>query len=669
MRKASWITLGALVGIGIAVGVTLRVLADAPSAIAPPEAQADLESGPRTLRAAEAGVGRLIPDLTAKDLDGKPLSLGQLAGPKGLVLAAFSSSCPVGKRFAPALGRLEAAYARRGFRFAYLSPYATDTPESLRSLAKSAGIRGPLLRDGDRKLCAALGLETTTEVLVLDAARTLAYRGAVSDQYGPTWSLEAPRRKYLAEALEAVLAGTTPPIMATTAPGCAVEVKPRTARTPPVTYHARVSRIVQANCVECHRKGGLAPFSLETSADVSAHAAMIERVVEAGRMPPWFAAPAAPGQPSRWANDRTLAATDKRDLLRWLHGPRPLGQPAEAPLPRRYDPDWSIGKPDAIFQLAEPVPVKADGTMPYVVREIETHFTQDRWVQSIEVAPTDRAVVHHVLVLLRDGKSRGEGLDEHSDFFGIYVPGNSTLVYPEGFAKKLPAGARLHFQIHYTPTGKATTDQTRLGLKFAAKAPEHEVRVAGVANPRLSIPAGAANHAESARLPVPMDAKIMAFLPHMHLRGKAARYEVVAPNGTRQTLLDVPKYDFNWQLYYRLAQPISVKRGSRIDFVGRFDNSTNNPANPDPTRKVRWGPQTTDEMLLGYLEFYTDTPDPTSNTGVTTLFNRADRNHDGKVTPDELPDGVLFRKLDVNSDGAISLEEAQARLPEVSAGK
>lgn len=669
MRKASWIKLGALVGVGIAAGVTLRVLADAPSAVAPPEAQAELESGPRVLRAAEGGVGRLVPDLAAKDLAGKLFTLSQLAGPKGLVLAVFSSSCPVGKRFAPALGKLEAAYAARGLRFAYVSPMPTETPEELRSLAKAAGMRGPILRDSGRKLCAALGVNTTTEVLVLDAARTVVYRGAVSDQYGPTWSLDAPRRSYLAEALAAVASSAPIRVPATTAPGCALEVSSTQPATPAVTYHARVSRIVQDNCVECHRKNGLAPFSLETAADLSTHAAMIERVVEAGRMPPWFAAPAAPGQPSRWANDRTLAAGDKHDLLDWLKGSRPVGKLTEAPLPRHYNPDWSIGQPDTVFQLPAPVAVKAEGTMPYVLREVETHFTEDRWVNAIEVAPTDRAVVHHVLVLLRNGSTPGGGQDEHSDFFGIYVPGNSTLVYPEGFAKRLPAGARLLFQIHYTPNGKSTTDQTRLGLKFAAKAPEHEIRVAGVANPRLSIPAGAADHAEKARLPVPIDAKILAFLPHMHLRGKAARYEVVTPNGTRQTLLDVPKYDFNWQLYYRLTQPISVKRGSRIEFIGRFDNSAGNPANPDPARTVRWGPQTTDEMLLGYLEFYTDAPDPTSNAGVAALFKRADRSSDGKVTPDELPDGVLFRKLDVNGDGAITLEEAQERLPKVSAGK
>lgn len=661
MRRAGWIGLGAALGVATAAGITLRGLSAAPGGVAPPEAQGELERGPRVLRAAEAGVGRLAPDLMAKDLAGKPVSLARLMGSKGLVLAVVSSSCPVSKRFAPVLGKLEAAFLTRGMRFAYIAALSTDTPESLRSLAKSAGMHGPILRDGDRNLCFALGMQTTTEVLVLDGARTVVYQGAVSDQYGPTWSLDAPRRRFLADALEAVVTGGAPQVPATTAPGCALEH----SASPParaVTYHGRVSRIVQANCLECHRKAGLAPFSLETAADVSAHAAMIERVVAAGRMPPWFSAPAEAGKPSRWANDRTLAPDDKRDLLGWLRGSRPSGKIADAPLPRQYTSDWSIGKPDEIFQLAEPVPVKAEGTMPYVVRDVETHFSEDRWVQAIEVAPTDRAVVHHVLVLLRDANSRGAP-DEHSDFFGIYVPGNSTLVYPEGFAKKIPAGARLRFQIHYTPNGRATTDQTRLGLKFAAQPPEHEVHVAGIANPRLSIPAGAADHMETARLPVPMDAKILAFLPHMHLRGKAARYEVVAPGGARQTLLDVPKYDFNWQLYYRLAQPIPVKRGSRIEFTGRFDNSAGNPANPEPTRTVRWGPQTTDEMLLGYLEYYLDAPGPTAKPGVATLFSRADRNNDGRVTPDELPDKPLFQKLDANGDGAITLEEAEARLP------
>ncbi|MGV3722279.1 MAG: redoxin domain-containing protein [Actinomycetota bacterium] len=678
MKSHGWIILAGALAAGAAGHATLRQVSAAPiDAKAQDSAAAELDRGPRIRPAGDAGIGRLIPNFAARDLAGKPVSISQLKGRRGLVLAVVSSSCPVGKRLAPALGRLEAEYAAQGVPFAYVAPLASDTPDSLRAMAREAALRGPILRDAKRELTTALGVGSTTEVLVLDAARTLVYRGAVSDQYGPTWSLDAPRRSFLASALDDLLAERSPQVPATTAPGCALETGAQKPVSTPVTYHARISRILQTHCGDCHRKEGLAPFSLAAMSDVTSHAAMIERVVNAGRMPPWFAAPAEPGQSSKWANDRTMPAADKADLLAWLRGTRAAGNPDDAPLPRKFDPNWSIPKPDAVFQLPEPVAVKAEGTMPYVTREVETAFTEDKWVQAIEVAPTDRSVVHHVLVAVlpaRGGRPVNHLQDELSGFFGIYVPGNSTLSYPDGFAKKIPAGSRLRFQMHYTPNGKATTDQTRIGLKFAAKPPEHEVRVAGIANILLNIPPGAADHPETARLPVPVEARIMAFLPHMHLRGKAARYDLVSPDGSRQTLLDVPRYDFNWQLYYRLKDPLLLKPGSRVEFTGRFDNSAGNPANPDPGKRVRWGAQTFDEMLLGYVEYYLETPGGEglpSGIGagrvqenlVALLFKRADRDNDGKVTPAELTNPELFKKLDANGDGAVTLDEARIRLP------
>ncbi len=643
-----------------------------------------LAEGPQVRPSEEAGIGRLVRLHSAPDLAGKPVNLDSVLGPQGLVLAVVSSSCPAGKRFAPALGRLSAEYSKRGVAFAYLAPIDSDASGALSELARNAGIRGPLLRDKGGKLCARLGITSSTEVLLLDSRRTLVYRGAVSDQYGPTWSLDKPRRSYLSDALTALVTGSQPQVAATTAPGCALQAGTHAVSSPPVTYHAQIARIVQTHCAECHRKDGLAPFSLETLKDVTSHAGMIERVVAEGRMPPWFAAPAPEGQPSRWANDRTVPASEKKELLAWLRGGNAPGDPKDAPLPRRFDPAWAIGKPDVTFQIPKPAAVKAEGTMPYATQEVETGFTEDRWVQAIEVAPTDRSVVHHVLVFVRPpsaGRDVNELRDELSGFFGIYVPGNSTLVYPEGFAKKIPAGARLRFQIHYTPNGKATTDQTRLGLKFAPEKPKHEVRVAALANLRLAIPPGAADHPERAALTIPTEAHIMAFLPHLHLRGKAARYEVTSPDGAREVLLDVPRYDFNWQLYYRLKEPFSAKPGSRLEFTGRFDNSAGNRANPDPQKLVRWGPQTYDEMLLGYVEYYTKDggpairpglrPGPRPRTGagagrgmgVETLFQRADRNGDGKITPEELPNEQLFKRLDVNADGVVTLEEARQRLP------
>ncbi len=386
-------------------------------------------------------------------------------------------------------------------------------------------------------------------------------------------------------------------------------------------------------------------------------------------MPPWFASPAHAGE-SPWANDRTLVPEDKADLLRWLADGKKEGRKADGPVARTYPKEWEMGEPDAIVRIPEPVPVKATGTMPYKNILVETQFGGDRWVSAIEMRPTAREVVHHALVYVvppdklerarRRGGDTGEG-----NFFAVYVPGNNLLRFPEGFAKLIPAGASLHFQIHYTPNGTATTDQTALGLVFSKTPPRHEVRVAAVAA-QLDIPPGEANYEARGRIPVPFDAKLLSFMPHMHVRGKSYRYELELPNKQSRTLLDVPRYDFNWQLQYRLREPIDAPAGSVLKGFATYDNSTNNPANPDPTRRVKWGQQTDEEMMLGYFEYYLPNVEPAGQAPSIVelalrdgglIFNGLDKNHDDKITLNEAPSAAQFRDADANGDGAVTREE------------
>jgi len=565
--------------------------------------------GPQVLRPGDAGVGRRVPDLAFTDIGGKAGRLSDYQQDRGLVIAFTSTSCPVGKRFTPALARLEKEFGARGVKFLYVNPTETDSSDSIKAAIAEHGLAGRYVHDGDDALARALGAASTTEVFVLDAARTVVYRGAVSDQYGVTYSLDAPRREYLADALEALLAGQPPRVAATTAPGCALEFE--SAKAPDeVTYHNRISRVLQHNCVECHRAGGVAPFSLEKYEEVVAHAGMIRRQVERGQMPPWFAAPAAPGEPSPWVNDRSLAAADKADLLAWLKGGRTLGDPADAPLPRKFPEDWAIGTPDLVVQLPHPIAIKAEGTMPYQNVVVETGLAEDKWVQALEVQPGVREVVHHVLVFARPPRTAGDdafddSAAERQGFFAAYVPGNGHAIFPDGFARKLPAGSRLHFQIHYTPNGRAVSDRTRLGVVFAKEPPKHVLGVSSVAKVALNIPPHAAHHPEVATLRVPFDAWVTAFMPHMHVRGKAFKYEAEFPDGAKRVLLDIPRYDFNWQLSYQLAEPVKLPAGTVLRATAIYDNSANNPANPNPNVTVRWGPQTFNEMMLGYLEYFT----------------------------------------------------------------
>ena len=591
----------------------------APGAATPSVVTAKTESpreGPKEMLHSAAGIGLLIPDVALTTLEGKAVKLTDFTGGKATVVACVSSSCPVGKRYFPTLAALEKEYAAKGVTFLLVGPTKTDA--DLRTALEAAGIKAVCVRDPQNTLLKTLGATASTDSFVLDARRTLRYRGAVDDQYGLGYSRPTPRTRLLAAALDAVLAGGEPAVAATEAPGCALDLgDAKAAAISTVTFHNRVSRLLQENCQECHHNGGVAPFPLISYEDVTEHAGMIRKMVDRRLMPPWFAAPVAGAAHSLWANDRSLAERDRTDLLAWLGAGKPLGDAQEAPLPRGWPAaEWTIGKPDVIFQIPEPIAIQATGTMPYQTVRIPTNFNETRYVSAIEVLPTARDVVHHVLVfadgsrlgplrqLLQRGKLRTEGGDEEGGFLAIYVPGNNSLVYPEGFGKAVPAGATLRFQIHYTPNGKATQDQVRIGMIFCKEPPQNVVLNAGIANRRFSIPPNESSYAVTARLPVPDDVKVLAFLPHMHLRGKAWKYEAILPDGTTKTMLDVPHYDFNWQLLYRYADPLTLPAGSIIQATAVFDNSKENPANPDPNKAVRWGPQTYDEMMLGYVEYY-----------------------------------------------------------------
>ncbi len=581
----------------------------APTDMPPATLDKSITEGPITLKASDHGVGQLVMDVPLTDIEGRECKLSSFKQSKALVLAYFSATCPISGKLGPELERLEKELSAKNVTLLLIDPIPNESIDEMKAFVSKYGIKAPIIHDKTNAITQALQAKTTTEVFVIDAARTLVYRGAISDQYGLGYQLDAPRQSYLRDALASLLNGHPISISATTAPGCALDIpesKTSIAKSD-ATYHHQISRIIQNNCVECHHKDGLAPFSLETYADVIEHAGMMKKQISRGAMPPWFAAPQANQHGSLWMNDRSLSETDKTTLLTWLNSERPLGDAKDAPLPMQHSKDWIIGKPDVVFQLTKPIDIKAEGTMPYQTVIVPTGLTEDRWIQSYEITPTNRAVVHHVIVkIINKGGSATEDevRSEREGFWAAYVPGNSYRVLPDGFAKKLPAGASIHFQIHYTPNGKVTQDQLKIGLKFATKAPQYEIHVLGLTNPRLNIPAGAANHVETHQQNVPADMTLSGYMAHMHVRGKSFKYEVTYPDGHTETLLDIPHYDFNWQLQYTLNKPKIILKGSTVKTTAVYDNSANNPANPDPTKNVRWGQQTYDEMMIGYVEYF-----------------------------------------------------------------
>jgi thiol-disulfide isomerase/thioredoxin len=647
---------------------------------------------PAPVDARSMGVGRYIAEAHGVDLTGVQRSWRAGRGDRLTVIALTSVTCPLCRKFGPTLARVESAFADRGVRFVFVNVSGIDSSDAMRKQVADLGFKGLYLNDRDGSIAAALGARTTTEVFVIDASNTLVYRGPVSDQYGVDFTLDAPRQRLLEAALEASIAGKAPAIAALASPGCAIEPKQAVAAAqsvPTVTYARDIARIVQNNCVECHRSGGAGPFALDSFEAVSKRASMIRAVTQEGTMPPWFAAPmhSADGavKPSPWSNDRSLIPAEKQAIVAWIEAGKPEGDRADLPAPRVFpDGAWRIGTPDAIYQLPEPIAIKADGFMAYQTVVVPTNLREDRWVKAVQIVPTDPSVVHHVLVFALDAETakdprtrRRPGADESGGYWAAYVPGNDHSVHDDGFARRLEAGSSLLFQIHYTPNGEATSDQMKLGVVFADEPPKHVVRTAAISNMRISIPPEAPNHREASQVRIPANAKVLAFMPHMHVRGKAYRYELEpADGGGRQMLLDIPEYDFNWQLRYELREPLSVARGATLHGTAWYDNSAGNPANPDPSKTVRWGPQTRDEMMLGYIEYYLVDEDPsrpsdldpgsTPRRGLAAggargaLFERLtklfDANDDGTITKDEVPENLhpQFDRLDRNGDGELT---------------
>ena len=576
--------------------------------VAPEEIQ-KITSGPEILKPGDVGIGRMIEDTPFTTREGKARRLGDMQGHAGLVVLMTSASCPVSKRYLPGVAELQKELASKNFALLLVNPFASETDEEIEAQLSAAGVTSPYAHDKGRRLSSVLRARTTTEVFLLDATRTLLYRGALDDQYGVNYSLGKATQHFLRDAIAAFLKNEKPRIEATAAPGCEIDLPGTKAAdvSTPVTYHRDVERILQQHCVACHRTGGIAPFALDTAEDVTDRAKAVRRVVTEGTMPPWFAAPEADSRQNPWANDCSLPARDKADLLAWIDSrDRPMGDPAEAPRKRSYRSEWSIGTPDFIVSLSRAYDIQATGFMPYTFDVVKTGFTEDRWVSAYEILPSARDVVHHVIVKVHAGdenpRQAGDGTE---GYWAAYVPGNGAYQYPRGFARKIPAGATVSFQIHYTPSGTAKKERLRMGLVFAKEPPQYEVKTVGIANPRIAIPPQAPRHVETKSQTVPFDIPVTSFLPHMHVRGVAFKYEVIHPDGRTETLLDIPRYDFNWQLRYDLKQPKLLPRNSTVRITAVYDNSPGNKANPDPTKLVKWGSQTVDEMMLGYLEYFT----------------------------------------------------------------
>ena len=389
------------------------------------------------------------------------------------------------------------------------------------------------------------------------------------------------------------------------------------------TFYRDVLPILQQHCQSCHRDGEIAPMPLVSYDDTKPLAQLIADDARARKMPPWFADPRV----GHFSNDPSLSPREIGTLAAWAAAKAPAGNPADAPAPPHWAAGWNIPQPDLVVRMPKPVPIPALCDIEYTYEIVPTGFTEGKWVQMSEIRPSSRANVHHAVVYIRppdspwlrhapvgvpftasDMKTDADRRDTETtkaDILLVYAPGSSPDRWPDGMAKYIPAGSDLVFQMHYISRDRPTVDQTSIGIVFAKKPPAKRVLTLQLTNSSFVIPPGVDDYRVEVRGSLPNDALLLSFFPHMHLRGKRFEYNILRADGTIEPLLRV-NYDFFWQLSYRLAQPMPLKAGTVLQAVGWYDNSKNNPHNPDPTTAVYWGDQTYDEMMIGFFDVAVD---------------------------------------------------------------
>jgi hypothetical protein len=361
-----------------------------------------------------------------------------------------------------------------------------------------------------------------------------------------------------------------------------------------VTFTKDVAPIFYKRCVECHRAGEIAPFSLMTYKEARPWARSIKEKVTTREMPPWHADPAH----GEFVNDRRLSDQEVTTVQAWVDQGAREGDPKDLPAPPSYPEGWNIGKPDAVFYMQQEFSVPAEGVVDYKYFSVPTNFKEDRWVQAAEIRPGSRGVVHHIIVFVTTGS-------EQKLLVG-YAPGEQPAIIPKGLGRRIPAGSKLVFQVHYTPNGTAAMDKSYVGLIFSKEPPKNEMLTRPIMNARFAIPPGDPSYKVESSYTFSEDGKIHALMPHMHVRGKDFQYRLTYPDGTSKVILSVPKYDFAWQSYYFFKEAVPAPKGTRIDCVAHFDNSEQNKHNPDPKKEVRWGDQTWEEMMIGWMSYTFD---------------------------------------------------------------
>lgn len=516
------------------------------------------------------------------------------------VLVVFVGvECPLVGQYIPTLHDLADRYQDR-LEVILIDSNQQDSLADLEEFHRRHDLKLTLLKDTGHKIADQFQAERTPEAFLLDNQRQVRYRGRIDDRFHYGVRREAADRDFAGRAIAQLLAGQPIEEPRVDAIGCQIGRKQEAVAGAEVTYCGQVAAILNRHCVRCHRAGEIGPFALTDFQEIAGWSETIAEVVSDGRMPPWHASP----EHGQFINDGRLSDTERETLVRWAELGAPYGDPQDLPPSPQFVEGWQITQPDRVIAMSDkPYELPAVGALPYQYFVVDPQFTEDVWVRAAECRPGNPAVVHHIIVGIQppDGTPNLQA----SEWLTATAPGARPLDLPEGLAKRIPAGSKLVFQMHYTPNGKPTSDLSQVGLVFADPTTvRREVVTQQAANVKFEIPPGASKHRVDAWYRFAEDSLVLALFPHMHLRGHSFRYIAHRPDGSTEILLDVPRYDFNWQNAYIPVKPWQMPAGTRLQCIATFDNSAENPFNPDPKATVRWGDQTWEEMMIGYFDMH-----------------------------------------------------------------
>ncbi|MDF1744919.1 MAG: redoxin domain-containing protein [Gimesia sp.] len=608
--------------------------------------------------------------------DGGIVELTEKSQQNATVVCFLGAECPLARLYGPKLNAMMATYQSQGVRFVGVNSNQQDSLEDVQKYVKRYAIQFPIGKDYGNAVADQFQAVRTPEVFVLDQSLKIRYRGRIDNQYLPGISRAETTSHDLKNALDQVLSGEKVMVSSTKPNGCHIGRVKKTDVKTSLTFCKEVAAVLNRHCVECHRKGEIAPFGLTDYDEVRGWADTMLETIDDGRMPPWHASPLY----GKYANSRFMSEQDKKILRDWVAGGMPFGDVKNMPKLPTFRDGWHLPQvPETVYEMRKkPFVVPKEGVVEYQYFVVDPEFKEDKWVTGAQVLPGNRSVVHHAIVFIRppDGSQfRGIG------WLTAYVPGQRIKMLPPGRGRRVPAGSKLVFQMHYTPTGSVQEDISKIGLLFGKEEEiTHEVFTLIGIDQEFEIPPHTKDFPVTAKVRhIPPQAELLAIAPHMHLRGKSFRlFMKQKEKDDSQILLDVPHYDFNWQHIYELSQPMKLDAIESLEFTVKFDNSNENPFNPDPNEYVTWGDQTWEEMAIAFFEIAEPRvkkkvkAKPGKNKTISKaerkqrvdkfvaeFKKRFDKNRDGQVELDEIPLAAqrFGRIRDFNGDGLIQVDE------------